>query len=296
MASLPIRRDADSLRPPLHEIVDLPDRIRIVDVGANPIGDPPPYASLMATGRADLIGFEPNPEARQALEDAKGPYETYLPYAVADGGRHELKICLNSGMTSLLEPSVPVLSLFNNFAFWATVVERVELDTVRLDDLPEIEGMDYLKIDIQGGEVMVFENARERLRDALVVHTEVCFMQMYIDQPLYGDIDAVMRANGFMLHRFDALTTRDLSPLRIGNHKRDGHSQLFWGDVIYIRDIVDLSGLDDGQILRLANILHDCYRSFDVVLRLLQESDRRTGGTRADAYVAALDAAADTGG
>jgi hypothetical protein len=33
----------------------------------------------------------------------------------------------------------------------------VDVDTKRLDDIPEIEAMDYLKIDVQGSEMLVFE-------------------------------------------------------------------------------------------------------------------------------------------
>lgn len=51
-----------------------------------------------------------------------------------------------------------------------------EVETVRLDDVPETASVDLLKIDIQGGELMVFQNAERRLADALVIQTEVEFL------------------------------------------------------------------------------------------------------------------------
>jgi FkbM family methyltransferase len=157
--------------PSIFAILDLPVTIKVVDIGANPIDGEPPYAPLLAAGRADLVGFEPNREALARLLRMKGPHETYLPLAVGDGKRHTLHHCQAQGMTSLLEPNPAVLDLFHGFADWGRVVRTEEVDTVRLDDVKESEGLDLLKIDIQGAELMVFQNATRRLADALVIHT-----------------------------------------------------------------------------------------------------------------------------
>lgn len=296
MASIFVPRDAAALQRPLHEILVLQERIKIVDIGANPIDGDPPYAPLLANGRAELLGFEPNADALLELQARKGPHETYLPNAVGDGGRHELRLCALSGMTSLLEPNQAVLSLFDGFPEWAAVVARQPVDTVRLDDLPQSEGMDYLKIDIQGGELMVFQNAPDRLSKALVIHTEVEFLPMYHGQPLFAEIDQFLRFRGFMIHRLEPIVTRDFAPVIFGNDPYSGHSQLFWADAIYIRDITRLSAFADNELLKLAIILHDCYRSFDAVFYLLREHGRRTGSHFADTYgqmiVAAAKAAA----
>ena len=177
-----------------------------------------------------------------------------------------------------------MLSLFDGFSDWAEVVNSVELDTVRLDDTPETAGMDMLKIDIQGGELMVFQNAPQRLAQALVVHTEVEFIPMYVGQPLFADIDVFLRGAGFMLHRFEPIVLRDFAPLLFGADHYAGHSQAVWGDAIYVRDLTRLEALDVNQLLKLAVIMHDCYRSYDVALHLLREHDRRTKKNSGDIY------------
>ncbi|PQP54937.1 FkbM family methyltransferase, partial [Mycolicibacterium austroafricanum] len=82
------------------------------------------------------------------------------------------------------------------------VLERIPLSTHRLDDISEIEHLDFLKIDIQGGELAVFQNGRTKLADAVAIQTEVSFVTLYRDQPTMGDVDVEMRSQGFVPHCF----------------------------------------------------------------------------------------------
>ena len=139
-----------------------PSRLtHVVDVGANPCdGGKPPYLSMLNAGICRVTGFEPQQEALVALQRTHGPNELYLPYAVGDGSPHTLKVCRASGMTSLLEPNPVTLGLFPSVQPFAEVIQRVSVETRRLDDIGEIEHLDLLKIDIQGGELAVFQNGK----------------------------------------------------------------------------------------------------------------------------------------
>jgi FkbM family methyltransferase len=261
---------------PLHKILPLECELKVVDVGANPIEGPAPYLPLLNAGHTEVVGFEPNLAALERLNQVKGPKETYLPYAVADGGRHTLRLCYASGMSSLLEPNLAVIGLFDRYPAWAEILQEIEVDTVRLDDMPETAGLDLLKIDIQGGELMVFQNAVERLSHAVVVHTEVLFVEMYVGQPVFSDLDIFLRAQGFRIHRMEPVVSCDLKPLQFGPPQAP-HSQLVFADAIYVRDLTRLDLMSVDQLLKLAVILHDCYLSYDCVLHLLVEHDKRTG-------------------
>lgn len=278
--------------PSIFAILDLPVAIKVVDIGANPIDGEPPYAPLLKAGRAEVVGFEPNLQAHAVLQQKKGPRETYLPLAIGDGKRHTLHHCHAPGMTSLLEPNPDVLALFHGFPDWGRVVRTEEVDTVRLDDVPETRGLDLLKIDIQGAELMAFENAPRRLAGALVIQTEVEFLAMYRGQPLYGDVERFLRARGFMLHRFEPLVSRVVKPLVLGGDIFAGFTQLFWADAIFVRDLTRLGGLDDGQLLRAATILHECYKAVDLALHILLEHDRRAGTALGPRYLHAITARA----
>jgi FkbM family methyltransferase len=263
-------------------------RVKIVDIGANPLDGTPPYEVMLRSGDADIIGFEPNPEALAKLNAMKGPTETYLPYAIGDGKRHTLSFCQAPGMTSLLTPNPAVLNLFHGFPDWGHVTSTEDLDTARLDDIAETAGVELIKIDIQGGELMAFMSAKKRLKTTLVIQTEVEFLPLYVDQPLFSEVEIFLRKQGFMLHRFYPTVSRVVKPMLVENNIYAGLSQIAWADAIFVRDLTKLDKLSDLQLLKTAAILHDCYGSIDLVLHLLTEHDRRNGGGLGATYLTGL--------
>ena len=286
---------ASAIIPGFGQLTGTEPQIKIVDIGANPIDGEAPYSPLLRAGLAHVIGFEPNPEALAKLQTQKGPNDIYLPHAVGDGGCHTLNICAAPGMTSLLEPNPEVLNLFHGFPQWGTVVSKRQIQTVRLDDVPETAGADLLKIDIQGAELMVFQHAQDRLADTLVIQSEVEFLPMYQNQPLFSDVDRFLRGQGFVLHRFFPEVSRVIQPLVVDNNIYAGLSQIVWADAIFVRDFTRPDRLSDRQLLNMAAILHECYRSFDLVLRLLIELDRRTERKLASGYLSKLTGSASKG-
>jgi FkbM family methyltransferase len=284
--------DPASTKTSLNTLINTNIRVKVVDIGANPLEGTPPYLALLQAGHADVVGFEPNPEALEKLNQMKGPHETYLPYAVADGGRHTLHFCQAPGMTSLLVPNSAVLNLFHGFPDWGRVTSVTDIDTVRLDDVLETAGAEFIKIDIQGGELMVFSHAEARLKDTLVIQTEVEFMPMYVGQPLFSEVEMFLRQRGFMFHRFFPAVSRVIKPLLVGNDPYAGLSQALWADAIFVRDITRLELLSDQQLLGMAAIAHDCYQSIDLVLHLLTEHDRRKSTQFGATYLTGLRASA----
>jgi FkbM family methyltransferase len=275
--------------PSFRALTDRRIRIKIVDVGASlKDGERPPYAALLGAGDVDIVGFEPSLEALADLNTRKGPHETYLPHAIGDGGRHTLNICHAPGMTSLLTPNPAVLNIFHGFPAWGQVLSTEIVETVRLDDVAETTGAAMLKIDIQGGELMALSHATARLRDLLVIHTEVEFLPMYVDQPLFSDVDLFLRQHGFVFHRFHSPVNRTIAPLLVNNDIYAGMSQLLWADAIFVKDFTRLDRLTESQLLAMAAIMHDCYRSFDLVMRLLTEHDARAGTQLAGDYLSRL--------
>lgn len=275
-------------RPSIADLLQLDDRIDVVDIGANPIDGEPPYNELLQAGLARVTGFEPNPEALARLNAAKGEHETYLPDAVYDGGEHELKVCQSQGMTSLLEPNQNLLRYFHGFPKWGMVTERRPVQTVRLDDVAEITNIDFLKIDIQGAELEVFKNATKRLSDCLVVHTEVEFLPLYEGQPLFSEVEMFLRDMGFVFHRFEPLTSRTIQPMLVNNDIYKGLSQITWADAVFIRDFTRFDDLDPGDLKKMALILNDIYGSIDIVLRALMTYDGKTRSKLVEQFTASL--------
>lgn len=260
-------------------------RQKIVDIGARYVGGAPTYAPLLEGGNATLVGFDPDPDAIGKLDEIKRPGDVYLPHAVGDGRRHRLHICAARDMTSLLKPNAEVLDLFHAFPTWGQVVATEPIDTVRLDDVAETAGMTFLHMDVQGAELMVLENAPKRLDEAHVLHLEVEFLPLYENQPLFSEVELFLRGKGFILHRFMPLVSRVLKPLMVGSDVFAGMSQVVWSDAVFVRDFVRLDLLEDKQLLGIAQIVHDCYQSLDLALRLLTEYDRRTTKTLSADYL-----------
>lgn len=255
----------------------------VVDVGANPIDGAPPYTPMLAAGLCRVTGFEPQQEALLELQRRKGPYERYLPYAVGDGDAHTLNICRASGMTSLFEPDPDTLSLFEVLEPLGDVIERVVLPTRELDDISEIEHLDFLKIDIQGGELAVFEKGRGKLADAVAIQTEVSFVTLYKDQPSLGDVDQELRSQGFIPHCFAAVKHWPIAPYVVNNEPRRALNQLLEADLVYVRDFARPDSLSEEQLKHLALIAHCCYGSFDLALRcvmLLEQRGAVQGGAQ----------------
>jgi FkbM family methyltransferase len=244
----------------------------VVDVGANPVDDEPPYAPLLAAGLCRVTGFEPQPDALLELQRRQGPAENYLPYAVGDGGAHTLHVCDASGCTSLLEPDPAALDAFEYFKTYANVNDRIAVQTARLDDISEIQHLDFLKIDIQGGELAAFQGGRAKLAEAVAVQTEISFVPLYKDQPGMGEIDCELRGQGFIPHCFGAVKGWPIFPYL---HPNQVMNQLLEADIVYVRDFVHPESMSDEQLKHLALIAHHCYRSFDLALRCVMLLEQR---------------------
>jgi Methyltransferase FkbM domain len=161
-------------------------------------------------------------------------------------------------------------------------------ETKRLDDIAETAGVTFLQMDIQGAELLALQHAQNRLRDALVLHLEVEFLPLYVDQPLFSDVEQFLRQRGFVFHRFSAPVSRVIQPMVVDGNLVSGLSQLVWADAVFVRDFSRLDRLDDHQLLATAAIVHDCYNSWDLALHLLNEVDRRKQSTLGPDYLSAL--------
>jgi FkbM family methyltransferase len=246
----------------------------IVDIGANPVDGPPPYQQMLEYGLCTVTGFEPQERALATLQERKGPLERYLPDVVADGREHRLKITRAEGMTSLLTPDENQLRLFTPYAEWGAVVQRVDVQTRRLDDL-DIDEFDLLKVDVQGAELMVFQNGRERLRNAVAVHTEVSFVPLYLGQPTFGDVDAELRAQGFVPHSMPTVKQWAIAPTMFGDNIYNPGNQLLEADIVYIRDIAHLEQMTAEQLSHLAMIAFHIYGSVDLAVFCILELEQR---------------------
>lgn len=241
-------------------------RLRICDVGANPLGAPP-YQGLLDDGAAEVFGFEPNREAYQKLQDSKSAFETYFPHAIGAAGARTLYLHPKSGFSSLFRLDADRLArIGKSHLLRKNDIKEFPLTTIPLDHVEGMPNFDVLKMDVQGAEKEILEGGTERLSDALAVVTEVRFYQIYKDEPTFADLDHTLHSMGFRLHKF-LFTKSVMLPHQheAKTVRKSLTSQLLDGDAVYLRD-VDLGSLTDDNLAHLALIADSMADAPDLAL------------------------------
>lgn len=195
---------------------------------------------LPARRHLRVIGFEPDRREFLRLSQSRAqnaPETTYFDVALHN--RKEpirLRVARDRGLTSLFEPNRAFLDTFPQADRFDTVDEvRLEADT--LDHVlraSRIEDVDFLKADTQGSELYVLEGARETLASSAVgVEVEAEFAAIYKQQPLFADVDRLLRDLDFVLF--------DLRPCywkrSAGRDLGGPRGQIVWADALYLKSV-----------------------------------------------------------
>ena len=259
----------------LAKIIGLENHIQVLDIGANPIDTSPPYIGLYEEDMAHVVGFEPNKKAFEKLNEAKKENDVFFQTAVGDGSDTKYNICHAQGMSSNLDPDIEVIKRFQLYPEAARVVDMKLIKTKKLDDVPEAKNSDLFKIDVQGSELNIFQNAQEVLKDVVLVHTEAMFVPIYKNQPLFADQDSFLRGHGFAFHTMTDIIKRTYRPLLINGDNRHGLNQLCTADVVYFASWERMYTLDVEKLLKLALMLDQIYKSYDLAQAVLKIYDER---------------------
>ena len=265
------------------EIIPKFPPIQIIDIGAMAIGDEV-YAPLIQAGIATILGFECVQSECNRLNAMNRGTHRYLPHAIGDGRARTFHECNFPMTSSLYEPNSALLAKFQNLENLTQVVKKGNLQTHRLDDLPEANGADFLKLDVQGAEVDVMNGAERVFAEAVVVETEISFVPLYQDQALFADVDQRLRKSGYLFHKISKVSGRAFKPLLINNDPNHPMSQWLWADAVYVRDFMALGNLPPEKLLKMAAILHMIYGSFDFVLQALLAYDAKMQTGLGDTY------------
>jgi FkbM family methyltransferase len=232
-----------------------------------------PHDKLIAKGLCRVVGFEPIQAECARLNQIRGPVHRYLPYVIGDGSQRDFYITNHTMTSSIYPPNSDLLAKFQYLEELVRPVRIEQVTTRRLDDLAELGDIDFLKIDVQGATYDVLEGAVERLRDTVVVHAEVDFVQLYKGERPFGDIDCLLRQRGFFFHRFGEIQGRTFKPLQLAGNPEATMGQLLWADAVYVRDFMALHRVPPAKLRTLAVILHEVYGSYDLCAYALNVHD-----------------------
>jgi FkbM family methyltransferase len=256
--------------------------LTLCNVGSRKLGSQDDYASQewgTFAPRLTIYGFDADADACNAananLEARQVNWtEKHIPLALGQSiGESTLYVTQHPMCSSLYPPNEPYLARFAGLPELVNLDFTVEIETTTLDDFcqaEEIDEIDFLQVDVQGAELQVLEGSSWILEHSiLAVQVEVEFSSLYLNQPLFSDVDTFLRKQSFTLFDLDkAHRIRAQSPIQ--SLVRPG--QLLWADAFYFRDLIQehitTPLKTPNQILKLACIA-DIMNFPDYALELL---------------------------
>lgn len=197
----------------------------IFDVGANEGGTATKYHALFPD--AQIYGFEPSDDAFAVFSDrfSQTPNIKCIQAAVSSrAGREKFFLNKYNQTNSLL----PVSQESDKYvdAGLTNQVGVTEVETLTLDEFcreRNIQKIDLLKMDIQGGELLALQGAEALLTNHAIsiIYTEVLFAKLYDKQANFHDLAEFLTRRGYVLYGLYNL-----------NYGKNG--VLGWGDAIFI--------------------------------------------------------------
>jgi len=186
----------------------------------------------------NAIGFEPDQTECDRLNEAarRGGHGwrslRYIPTALGrDGESRQLHLYSKRGCSSLYEANTALARSFARQDYFH-LDGTIPVETMALDVAATTYGFEeaaYLKIDIQGGELEVLQTGPRLLTDSmLAIRTEVELLPVYLNQPLFSELEQYLRQFDFVPIRF-----MELQHWRLGTRAK--HPELAQGPIPYSR-------------------------------------------------------------
>lgn len=234
------------LRDPLFTSSEVGKALRqeplgFIDIGARGgiIADVAPLAGVTAA-----LAFDPDPEECEkiAKEMESGPYASFhiAPCAIARENRREvMNLYKTPSNNSFLKANQPVIDRYGFKTFEGCGAESLptrSLDSYLFEDL-EGNGLwgELIKLDTQGMEHDILSGAQRTLAERTVaVIAEVEFFQLYAQQPLFSEVEQILRGNGFSFYGFSKMSCRSLRQMDKKNSI--GRERMLWADAIFFKD------------------------------------------------------------
>lgn len=254
----------------------------ILEIGAAPVGgNPEPFYSLIHSFPGSCINaFEVDPELCKKHNNKGISGLVYHPVAL--GRREEERefyVTSHPMCASLYKPNERLIERYNNMEVAmlksVTTIKTVSLDYFAREN--NVGPIDFIKIDIQGAELDVFQGGTLTLKNVVAIVCEVEFVHHYENQPLFGDVSSFLAEQGLAFHKFLGLAGRSLKPVVLNNDPNFA-IQHIWSDAFFLKDLMHLDAFSPEQLLKLA-VLAFMYGSPDVSVFCFTEYDKRQGTT-----------------
>ncbi len=232
--------------------------INLLDIGAAG-GIEPRWKKI--SRKINYYGFEPDERVRMTNPKTKFSGYHLSPFAVGDSdGYAILNVTKDEGKSSFFFPNQDFLKRFPH-PLRFSISKQIELPIKRVDS-QDFDDIDFIKIDIQGGELSALKGADGILDEVLGVEVEVEFSKIYTDQPLFGSIYDFLAEREFEFVDFVNLC-------RWERKSQLGLGQLVFGDALFLKspEKILFDELSEEKIRKYLAILY-LYNRFDLIERV----------------------------
>ena len=178
----------------------LPETPIVVDAGAHNGSDTVQMSRLWPRGT--IHAFEPVPAVFSQLEACTRSLANVRRHACALAGAcGTMTMYVSSGGT---DASSSLLAPKEHLAVNPHVIfqQQIAVPTQTLDAWAaqnECPQVDFLWLDMQGGELTALQAAPRVLATVRAIHLEVAVTELYENNPLYPDVQAWLESQGFLL-------------------------------------------------------------------------------------------------
>jgi FkbM family methyltransferase len=173
---------------------------RVVDAGANRGAFTDAFLRLHAPERMILVEAIPELALKLGAKYERDPRISVIAAALSDrNGNARFEINRSEASSSLL-PIDPRNSEW--FGRDLSVANAIIVPTIKLSELmtrEKLDGVDLLKLDLQGAERLVLSSAAKVLDRVRVIYTEVFFERLYESAWLFGELTEFLSGHDFKL-------------------------------------------------------------------------------------------------
>ena len=177
------------------------------------------------------IGAEPDSRSESLLKQNK-PFKSYTiikDFADAANQTKSFFYTRKPACSSLYEPNECLIKQYPNPERFEVVdAKRVDVKSLE-NQLVNTPPIDFIKADIQGGELNALIGLGKLLDSCLALELEIEFSELYKNQPLFGDLCKFLDSKGFYF--VDFLTIARWEFL----NRKSGIGRCVCGDGLWIR-------------------------------------------------------------
>tara|TARA_B100000989_G_C19532840_1_gene471116 strand:+ start:4333 stop:5289 length:957 start_codon:yes stop_codon:yes gene_type:complete len=209
-------------------------------------------------------GFEPDERSHTFLKDNYSLKDNNFIYSYglwSFDGLIEINLCKEPKVSSFFEPNSSIVNLFpSSERFKIVSKDKVK---VKKFDSTNINVKDFVKLDIQGGELEVLKGSENSMPEIMAMEIEVEFVELYKNQPLFNDIQQYLRLNNFEFIDFISLN-------RWERNQYNGFGQLIFADALFMKmpEYLIKNNFDEKKLKKYLGICI-LYNKYDLGFKLI---------------------------